>query len=156
MENNFGTDDTDTTRNAADALHALQADRAQLANRMHTPSWFAPSFGFIAGAYVAAPALPGERVSDVVLVVAILAAVVLSSAFYRVTGIRISRYGAREWVLFAAALVGTLMLFSVALGLVAGGLHWWVALPALAAFALVTWLVRVIASSMRERIRDAR
>ena len=44
----------------------------------------------------------------------------------------------------------------VALGLVAAGLHWWTTLPALAAFALVTWLAHAIASSLRERIRDAR
>jgi CHASE2 domain-containing sensor protein len=72
--------------------------------------------------------------------VAIAAAVVLLALLRRSTGIRFRRAGARAVLLVAAALLGCLALFSISLGLVAQGLAWGVAITALAAFGLVTWL----------------
>jgi hypothetical protein len=44
----------------------------------------------------------------------------------------------------------------VALGLAAGELQWWIIAPAVAAFALATWVTGAIVKSMRARLHHVR
>ena len=155
MENNKVSDESGNPR-VLQVLDELRSDRERLAEHLRAPKWLAPGFGLIAAAYVSTPAFPGEQIGDVVLVVALGASILLISNYRRATGIKISRFGAREWVMFAASVLSSWVLLSVSLGLAATGLHGWVAAPAFAAFALMTWLASVIFSSMRERLLHAR
>jgi len=136
-------------------LAELAADRATLADRAKPPRWLAPGFGLIAAAYVIGPAL-GEGYRTSIPVLAFIAAVVLVALYYRATGIRISRVGAAGWGILAGALIGSLVLLSVSFGLVSFGLHWWVIVTAVVAFALVTWLATRFTASAVDRVRRDR
>lgn len=140
----------------SEILDELQADRDRLAQRFRAPKWLAPGFGLVAAVYVSTPALPGQRTSDFILIAAVVVGILLVGNTYRATGIKMSRFGLPEWVAFAASVLGSLVLFSVSLGLAASGLYWWIAAPVCVAFVMVFALTRVILSSMRERLRHAR
>jgi|ERR1035437_2681894 hypothetical protein len=153
MENNMVSDESGNPRLASQVFDELQSDRERLAEHFRAPKWLAPGFGLIAAAYVSTPAFPGRQADDFVLIVALVACILLVSNYRRATGVKISRFGAREWVVFAASVLSSLGLLSVSLGLAAAGLQGWIAAPAFAAFALMTWLASLIYSSMRERLR---
>ena len=146
----------DDARIVAGLLEELQADRARLVEKVQAPKWLAPGFGLIAASYVTTPAFPGEGAGDFVLITALVAGLLLVALSYRITGIKFTRFGVQAWAAFAAALLGTLALFSVSLGLAATGLIWWIAVPAVVAFVLVFWLASLIFSTMRERLRHVR
>jgi hypothetical protein len=152
MENDIASGDPNESRAAADILGELQADRARLAQRTQAPRWLAPGFGVIAGLYVLIPALPGDRPGTGFVTTALVVGIVMVYASRRITGIKFARFGAQAWFALAGAVIGTLALFSVALGLVSLDLHWWVVAPAAAAFGLVMWLTGVIFSSMRKNL----
>jgi hypothetical protein len=156
MENNFSPSDPNESRAAAELLDELQADRERLARRSEAPRWLAPGFGLLAGLYVAGPALPGEPRSGGFVTTAIIVGIVMVFLSSRATGVKFSRFGPRAWVAFAGAVLGGLFFFSVSLGLVSLGLHWWVIVPAAATFALVVWLTRVMSSSMRRNLNRER
>lgn len=147
------SDGSGNPRVVSQVFDELQSDRQRLAEHVRAPKWLAPGFGLIAFTYVSTPAFPGERPGNFVLVVALVASILLTGSLQRATGIKISAFGAREYAVYAASVLGVLGLFSVSLGLAAAGLQGWVAATAFAAFALVTWLASVIYSSMRERLR---
>jgi hypothetical protein len=135
--------ENDRAHDAAAALDGLHSDREALAARITEPRWHLAGFGAVALAWVAQAATlsPGaDYEPPTTSWVAIAAAVVLLALLRRSTGIRFRRAGARAVLLVAAALLGCLALFSISLGLVAQGLAWGVAITALAAFGLVTWL----------------
>lgn len=153
MENNMASDESGNPRLVSQVFEELLSDRERLAEHFRAPKWLAPGFGLIAAAYVSAPAFPGRQADDFVLIVALVACILLVSNYRRATGIKISRFGAREWAVFAASVLGSWGLLSVSLGLAASDLQGWIAAPAFAAFALMTWLASLIYSSMRERLR---
>lgn len=156
MENNLVPSGPDDARVVAGLLDELQADRARLVEKVRAPKWLAPGFGLIAASYVMTPAFPGEGAGDFVLSTALVAGILLVVLSYRVTGIKFTRFGVQAWAAFAAAVVGSLALFSVSLGLAASAVLWWIAIPAVVAFVLVFWLASLIFSSMRERLRHVR
>lgn len=147
---------SDMESNTAKLLDELNADRADLAERMRAPRWFAPAFGAVAALYAAMPSIPNEGGRDFIFIGTIVASVILASAYYRTTGVKASRFGARGWFLCGAGLLGILVCLSVSYGLAAFGLYWWIVLPALAAFAWATIIVTLITSTLRQRVRDAR
>lgn len=155
MENKMPPGEPGELQNVSGILDELQADRDRLVQRFRAPKWLAPGFGLIAAAYVSTPALPGERTNNFVLIAALVIGILLIGNTYRATGIKISRFGVLEWVALAASVLGSLVLFSLSLGLAASGLYWWIAAPAGAAFVMVLLLASVIFSSMRERLRRA-
>jgi hypothetical protein len=156
MENNISAGDLNEPRAAADLLDELQADRQRLARRAEAPRWLAPAFGLLAGLYVAAPALPGDPRSGVFVTMGIILGIVLVFLSSRATGVKFSNLGLQGWAAFTGAVAGGLLFFSVSLGLVSLGLHWWVIVPAAATFALVLWLTRVMSSSMRKNLSSDR
>jgi hypothetical protein len=156
VENNFSANDPTAPRVAAELLDELQADRQRLARHAEAPRWLAPGFGLLAGLYVAAPALPGEPRSGGFVTMAIIIGVLLVYLSSRATGVRFSRFGLAGWAAFSGAVVGGLIFFSVSLGLVSLGLHWWVIVPAAATFALVLWLTRAMLASMRRNLNRDR
>ena len=156
MENNLTPSWPDDARVVSGLLEELQADRARLVEKVRAPKWLAPGFGFIAASYVMTPAFPGEGAGDFVMVTAPVAGILLVALSYRATGIKFTRFGVQAWLAFAAAVVGSLALFSVSLGLAASGLFWWIAVPAVVAFVLVFWLASLIFSTMRERLHHVR
>ena len=147
------SDESGNPRLVSQVFDELQSDRERLAEHFRAPKWLAPGFGLIAAAYVATPAFPGGQTDDFVLIVALVACILLVSSYRRATGIKISRFGAREWALFAASVLSSWGLLSVSLGLAAYGFQRWIAAPAFAAFALMTWFASLIFTSMRERLR---
>lgn len=144
------------SRFVPDILDELEADRARLVKHFRAPRWLAPGYGLIAAAYVSIPAFPDEPTRNFVLIAAAVVGFLLVGNTYRATGIKISRFGAREWAAFTAAALGSLALHSVSLGLDSLGLRWWIAASASAAFVLTLWLTHVIFSSLRERLRHDR
>lgn len=136
-------------------LNDLDADRAGLAERMRAPRWFAPAFGAVAALYAAMPSIPNDGGRDFIFIGAVVASVILVTAYSRTTGVKASGFGARGWFLGAAGLLGVLVCLSVSFGLAAAGLHWWIALSTLAAFAWATIIVTLITSTMQQRVRDA-
>ncbi|TFC94460.1 MULTISPECIES: hypothetical protein [Cryobacterium] len=156
MENNLTPSGPDDARVVSGLLEELQADRARLVEKVRAPKWLAPGFGLIAASYVMTPPFPGEGAGGFVLSTALAAGILLVALSYRVTGIKFTRFGVQAWAAFAAAVVGTLALFSVSLGLAASGLVWWIAIPAVVAFVLVCWLASLIFSSLRERLHYVR
>lgn len=156
MENNLTPSGPDDARVVSGLLEELQADRARLVEKVRAPKWLAPGFGLIAASYVMTPAFPGEGAGNFVMVTAPVAGILLVVLSFRVTGIKFTRFGVQAWAAFAAAVLGSLALFSVSLGLAASGLLWWIAVPAVVAFVLVFWLASLIFSSMRERLRHVR
>jgi hypothetical protein len=156
MENNMVPGESGNSRVVPDIFDELEADRARLVQHFRAPKWLAPGYGLIAAAYVSIPAFPGEPTRNFVLIAAVIAGFLLVGNAYRATGIKISRFSVREWAAFAVAVLGSLVLHSVSLGLAASGLPWWIAAPACAAFVLVLWLASVMFASMRERLRNVR
>lgn len=156
MENNLAPSGPDDARIVTGLLEELQADRARLVEKVRAPKWLAPGFGLIAASYVMTPAFPGEGARDFVMITAPVAGILLVALSFRVTGIKFTRFGVQAWAAFAAAVAGSLALFSVSLGLVASGLLWWIAIPTVVAFVWVFWLASLIFSSMRERLRHVR
>ena len=156
MENNLAPNGPDDARVVSGLLEELQADRARLVEKVRAPKWLAPGFGLIAASYVMTPAFPGEGAGDFVMVTAPVAGILLVALSFRVTGIKFTRFGVHAWAAFAAAVVGSLALFSVSLGLAASGLLWWIAIPVVGAFVLIFWLAGLIFSLMRERLRHVR
>jgi len=150
--------ENDRAADAAAALRGVQADREALAARIPEPRWHLAGFGAIALAWVAQAATlsPGAAYEPPTTSwVAVAAAVILLVLLRGRTGIRFREVGARAVLLVVAALLGCLVLFSVSLGLVASGLGWAVAITALAAFALVTWLSTLAFRAAVARIRRA-
>ena len=156
MENNVAPSGPDDARVVSGLLEELQADRARLVRKVRAPKWLAPGFGLIAASFVMTPAFPGGGAGGFVLSTALVAGILLVGLSCRVTGIKFTRFGVQAWAAFAAAVVGTLALFSVSLGLAATGLILWIAVPAVVAFVLVFWLASLIFSTMRERLRHVR
>jgi len=156
MENNFGPIRSMDPEGAAALLDDVQGDRTRLTQRVRTPKWVGPGFGFIAALYVATPAVPGNWAGSFVLAMALVAVIVMVHLSHRATGVRFSRLGLQAWAAFAAATLGTLALFSVALGFAATNLHWLIIAPACAAFGLSSWLAKVFFSSMRQGLARVR
>ncbi|RIJ52251.1 hypothetical protein DZG00_05695 [Clavibacter lycopersici] len=135
--------ENDRAADATAALRDVQADREALASRIPEPRWHLAGFGAVALAWVAQAAAlsPGaDYEAPTTSWVAVAVAVILLVLIRRSTGIRFRRVGARAGLLVAAAVLVCLALFSISLGLVALGLGWAVAITAIAAFLLVTWL----------------
>jgi hypothetical protein len=156
MENDIAPGDPNESRTAAEILDELDADRQRLAERTQAPSWLAPGFGLLAALYVLMPALPGEPRSSGFVTTALIVGIAMVYLSHRTTGLKFSRFGAQAWLALSGAVLGTLILFSVALGLAALDLHWWIIVPAAATFGLVLWLSRVVFSSMRKSLSHGR
>ncbi|MFC4223426.1 hypothetical protein [Lysinibacter cavernae] len=137
-------------------LQELAADRGRLASHAMAPRWLAPAFGFIAAAYAAGPALPGEYTSNSILILGLLGVIALLTTAQRSTGVKLSEFSMTEWLLFTTAFLGTLGLFSVSLALVSLNLNWWVMASTLCAFALVTAICTSISTSQAKRIANDR
>jgi hypothetical protein len=148
----------DRAADAAAALDGLHADREALAAGIVEPRWHLAALGAVAGAWVAqaATTTPGADyeapTSTWLALVAVFALMVL---IRHRTGIRFRRVGARAALLVVGILAACLALFSISLGLVAQGLGWAVALTALAAFGLVTWLAGLAFRAAVAEIRRA-
>ncbi len=102
-------------------------------------TWLQVGVALLVGAFVASPALP-ETSGQAGLVLTLVAGTVLAVQLQR-DAPALSR--ARSTTLSVAGGVGTLALLSASFGLVASDAHPWVAIPAVAAFALVLSLARL-------------
>lgn len=146
----------DDSRDAQKLLHDLAADRDALAGRIVAPGWLYPAFGVIAALYVASPAIDPESVRNVVVGLAIAFTVILSFGYQRISGVRMSRVGARGAVILGVLLCATLVLLSVSFGLASFDLQWWIMVPAAASFGLVLILGRWFDHQYREGLRHRR
>jgi hypothetical protein len=156
MENDIAAGDPNESRAAAEILKELQADQERLAERTQAPRWLAPGFGVLAALYVLMPALPGDPRSSGFVTTALVVGIAMVYLSYRTTGVKFARLGVQARLALAGAVIGTLIFFSVALGLAALNLHWWIIAPATATFCLVLWLTRVSFSSIRKTLTHAR
>lgn len=133
-------------------LDILRSDRHDLAARLDGPRWLGPGLGVVVAAFVASPVVPDESWRNTVFLLALAASIALLASYRRATGIKLSRVGPRASLIYAVAAGLTLLLLSVSYGLAAGGLSWWVSASAVAAFLLVTWLVRLFISAARDHL----
>jgi hypothetical protein len=148
MESNF-----DETKPAQrDLLAELEADRAQLGERVRSQRWLAPAFGALAALHVLRAAFPNLALASLWGSALIGVGILLAVLYNRSAGVKISSTTPRAWILLAGVLVVTLAMYSVALGLESFGLLWWIAAPAIAAFTIVTWLVNLVMRSLAERV----
>lgn len=156
MENNLDASPHGETPSRASLLASLDADRAQLSKRMKSPRWLAPAFGLLAGLEVASAAFPDTVLDAILGPLLVVAGVMFVVLYSRSIGVRISAWTPAAWFLLAAALVVTLTFYSVARGLESFTLVWWIALPAVAAFLVVTGLVTVMLRSLVDRVLRVR
>ncbi|WP_166435953.1 hypothetical protein [Cellulomonas shaoxiangyii] len=149
MEN----DSTDPRR-ASELLADLEGDRAALAQQAAGPAWYVPAVSALAAAYVAVPLL-GDDPTPVVSMIfgGVLALSVLA---HQQRLVRPRGGGVAGAGLVVALLAVVLLLLSVSFGLVAGGLHAWVVLPALAAGAATYALVRRLEAVVRRDVHRVR
>lgn len=152
MENILPSDRPDQPNDAALLLGSLKSDRAGLTERLREPKWLAPGLGALAAIYISTPALPESFNRGFVLTSLVMMSIFLVFGYQRVTGIKLHGFRIREGALFALALVTTLFLFSVSLGLAASGYPWWILASVIAGFLAVTGLALLGASSMRGRV----
>jgi hypothetical protein len=141
---------------APELLHDLDADRATLAGRMAATWWFYPAFGVITALYVATPAIEPEANRHVVTGIAIASAVVLPSAYQRVSGVKVSRVGVRGAVILGALMCATLALLSTSFGLAAADAQRWIVIPGAVGFGLVVILGRRFDRVYRAELRRGR
>lgn len=156
METNI--DDVSQTQ-AAEALESLAADRDRLAQRIRVPWTLMIAFGAMGAWWVgsAATAQPGAHYQPPESGwFAIVGVLIILYLLHRDTGISFRTAGARATWALIGVIVGCLVLFSVSLALVSLDLRWAVALTALAAFALTTWLASVAFRCAVENLRHAR
>lgn len=137
-------------------MHDLDADRATLAGRMAAARWLYPAFGVITALYVAAPAIEPEANRHVVAGIAIASAVLLPSAYQRISGVKVSRVGVRGTVILGVLMCATLVLLSTSFGLVAADAQWWIVIPVAVGFGLVVILGRRFDRLYRAELRRGR
>ncbi len=133
-------------------LEDLRVDRQAMATQLSEPRWLAPGFGAVAAAYVATAAIPSDPWRDAVFVAAVAASLVMLSAYRRMTGIKLSRIGARAVIILLCAVGVALLMLSVSLGLAASGLTWWITASTLITFITVTWLAKRFIATASERV----
>lgn len=136
---------------AHDLLEQLGEDRTRLAALTATPWWAPVLLGLVAGLWVASPAV-GDRTAGYLL--ALLGAVLVVSLVRTRTGIRVRAAGPRSAGLAVLWLLVTLVLYSVALGLVSLDRAAWVAAPAVVAGVVTCAVVRVADRWSREALRS--
>ena len=154
MENNLPSDRPDQRNDAALLLGSLKSDRAGLTEQLEEARWFAPGLGAMAAGFISTPALPESFNRGFVLTSLVIMSIFLLLGYQWVTGIKLLRFRLREGALFATAIVTTLILFSVSLGLAASGFPWWIMVPVIAGFVAATGLALLGASSMRGRVSN--
>jgi hypothetical protein len=154
MENNLLAGAPDQQSDVETLLENLESDRVGLVERLRQPTWLDPSLGALAAIYIATPALPKTFDHGFVVTTLIIVSILLVLGYERVTGVKLLRFHAFEGGVFAAAIIATLVFFSVSLGLEASGLPWWIIASTVVGFVVVTLLARLAASSMRERVLD--
>lgn len=133
-------------------LARLRSDREAVAARLVRARWFAPGMGAVAAVFVASPAIPDGVGRNSVFVTCLAASIALLSVYHARTGVKLSRVGARAALIYAGALAAELVLLSVSYGLAGGGLVWWIAASAGAAFLLITWLVAMFIAAVGEHV----
>ncbi|MFS0704952.1 hypothetical protein AB6N23_10560 [Cellulomonas sp. 179-A 9B4 NHS] len=137
METHSATPDP---QRASDLLADLDGDRATLAQRAATPAWYLAAVTVLIAAYVAVPLLGEDRTPAVTMIGGALVALAVLLQQRRL--VRPRGTGVAGTGLLVALLAAVLLLLSVSFGLVAGGLHAWVALPVLAAGAVAYAVLR--------------
>ncbi|PZE38310.1 hypothetical protein [Curtobacterium sp. MCPF17_031] len=95
-----GSDPTD----ARQALAAVDATRASVADRLVTPWWYHLALGLLAGAYLVGYALGDTVVRAAVLVVFFAGILALVSAYRRLTGVWVSGHRAGAATRWAVAM----------------------------------------------------
>lgn len=136
---------------AHDLLEQLGDDRTRLASLSATPWWAPVLLALVAALWVASPAV-GDRTTSYVL--AVLGAVLVVSLVRTRTGIRVRAAGPRSAGLAVLWLLVTLVLYSVALGLVSLDRSAWVVVPAVVAGGVTYGAVRVADGWAREGLRS--
>jgi predicted tellurium resistance membrane protein TerC len=135
MERNLWGDGESSPAAARHSLHALDADRAQLAGRLAAPWWYHAAGGLIAAAAVVWPADPSLRWLPVL---ACFAAALLGQAHHRTTGFAVSwPAGPQGWVLTVVLVLAVIGLLGVSFILVNVASPVWVAVPTVAAFLVM-------------------
>jgi hypothetical protein len=119
------------------ALEGLDVDRAMLAERIATPWSVHALLAMLAAVFVALPAIGSDRSRNTMFVVVFVVMLAVFAGAERRSRVRRGRPGAPAIALAAGLVVAILVLFSVSLALAASLSAWWVALPALACFAIV-------------------
>ncbi|MCT9001660.1 hypothetical protein [Microbacterium memoriense] len=105
----------------------------------------------MAAAFVVIPAFDGN--ANAVIIASVVLTIALVAAYRAKTGIKLSGSGMLPWIIILGGLTLVLALFSVALGLASFDLHWWIAAPAVVAFAAIAALTFVFTKVARERMR---
>ena len=137
-----------------DILDDLNADRATLAQRVHTPWWLATGFGLIAACFVVSPATGGNQTG--VIIASVVLSVAMVAGYRKAIGLKLGGLAPWSWLIVVGALLLVLGLFSAALALASLGLHGWIAIPAALAFAVgvvATLLFTALARRRMLRVR---
>lgn len=153
MERNFSGASGDE---ATEALNVLDSDRQRLAQRVRIPWPLMAAFGALSAWAVstAATTEPGANYDPPSTSwLALIGILVVAHLVQRETGIRFRSMGAGATWAMLGTIMGSLLMFSVSLGLVAANLRWAVIIPSLAAFALTTGLAMVAYRSAVEKLR---
>lgn len=152
MENNFGDASAQHDPSAARLLSELDADRARLSRRVVAPRWVAPAYGALAGLQVARVWVADSVVAPFWLPTLLTVGVLIAVVYFRATGVKVSTWPVAAWVYFSYAVLVTLALSSVALGLASFDLTWWIVLPVLGTVGAVTFLVGRLVRAVADRV----
>ena len=131
-------------------LNQMSADRSRLNALTSTPWWAPALLALIAGAWVASPALGDRKTGYAVALVSATLGVYLARQHM---GIRVKASGPRHWALVMLWLLFTLVMYSVALGLVSFDKAVWVVAPSLAAAGFTYVVAKVADRWAREGLR---
>ena len=139
MENDFESHERPTSAEARDALSALDADGASLAERMVTPWWYHLCLGLIVAVLTGAQALPGAY-SIIVIALGIIAIPLLTTAYNQRYGISTTQPAgprSRRLLFIAVAFLVVAMVSALVLKLTEQNPAWGLVPAAVAAVATV-------------------
>ncbi|MDN3480138.1 hypothetical protein [Curtobacterium sp. APC 4022] len=148
MENDSAHADPADPTDARQALAAVDATRASVADRLVTPLWYHPVLGLLSGGYLVGYVLGDAFVRVVVLLVFFAGIIALVSAYRRLTGVWVSglRAGSATWWAVAVGVFDMVAVLAAFVVHESTGLRWpvWV-------LAVVVALAMVVAGSRFDR-----
>lgn len=146
-----------TSAQAREALNALDADGKSLAQRVVTPWWYHSALGLIVALLVGSQAFSGSA-SIMVVALSVVAIPVLTMAYSSRYGVTITQpagSGSKRLLLVTLGVALLAFLAAVAIKVV-GANPWWVAIPAIVAFAVTFVLGRRYDDALRREIASTR
>lgn len=140
---------------ATQMLREMSADGEALASRIQPPRWFFIVLALAGAAWVASPAIQNQIGRTTTTGMAIIVFAVILVSHQRSTGVEIKRMAPSTRFAYILAIVITLVLYSVSLGIVSLTSPWWVIAPAVAEFVLILIVGRFMHARRVEALRRA-